>query len=282
MRSSSNASTSSGPEIGLLDLFDLKAQEIGAARLLFLILLQGSQRLTGGAPLGDFLAQLLAQWQEVGVAIQEIDVLFRAQQAHMFALPVYIDQPACHLLKYLLRDGAPIDTRHGTPGAENVAREHKLPIFRRNVVFAQQGSKGDTRVRALHIRNDAIAPTRHPSLLSRRYGYAARASASAASNGDQSMWMGGKASNGEDAFYGGAFAAGAHEIRANLAAQQRAYGVDDNRLTRARLACKDVKQAMQLRCRLSIMAKSLIFNSSNICSTWKPARDYESSPISLA
>ncbi len=49
----------------------------------------------------------------------------------------------------------------------------------------------------------------------------------------------------EDAFYGGAVAAGAHEIRANLAAQQRAYGVDDNRLTRARLACEDIKKAMQ-------------------------------------
>ena len=48
-------------------------------------------------------------------------MLFRTQQAHMFALTVDIDQQAGYLLEYLLRESSPIDTSYGTPGTEDIA-----------------------------------------------------------------------------------------------------------------------------------------------------------------
>ena len=122
-------------EVGFLDLLDLVAQEIGAAGLFFFVLLQRGQGFTGIAPLGDSGAELLAQGKQFGVAVEEVDVLFGAQQAHVFALPMNIDQPARDLLEHLLGDGAGIDARDGAARAEDITREDELSIFRSDIVF---------------------------------------------------------------------------------------------------------------------------------------------------
>ena len=82
----------------LLDLLDLVAQELGATGLFAFILLQREECLACTAPLGYPGTQLFAQWQQIGVAVEKVDVLFGAQQAHMLALAVNIHQPARHLL----------------------------------------------------------------------------------------------------------------------------------------------------------------------------------------
>ena len=109
-------------QFGSLDLVDLKTQELRPAALVAFGLLQRLQRFACVAPLRHFRAQLRTQRQQLRVAVQEVNVLVRTQQAHMFALPVDIHQPACHLLQHLLRECAPIDARNGASRrAENVA-----------------------------------------------------------------------------------------------------------------------------------------------------------------
>src|SRR5581483_1956406 len=234
-------------QVSFFDLLYLEAQELGAALLLAGILLQGLQRFLRAAPLGYFLAKLFAQGEQFGVAIKEVNMLFRSQQAHMLALTVNVNQPACNLLEHLLRVDATIDARHGATGAENVAREDQLPIFRQDIVLVQEGRQRDQGVGALGI---GVQGLRMPALG--MLEFLEHRSRAVAHGGERwsfhlsplvaYRWQG---LNREDPLDAGAFASRAHKLGPDFATEQGVHSVNNDRLARACLACKDIKQAMQ-------------------------------------
>src|SRR6266702_8643592 len=133
-------------EFRLLDLLDFEAQKFGTADLLAFVLLKCVQVFAYSAPIGDFCGELFAQGQQFCIAVKEIDMLLRPQQAHVLALTVNIDQPAGYVLKCLLGDEPTIDACDSAASAGDIATENEFAIVWCDTVFVEQSSKSNTGV----------------------------------------------------------------------------------------------------------------------------------------
>src|SRR5579875_1903929 len=154
-------------------------------------------------------------------------MLVRSQQAHMFALPMNIYQPASDLVQNLLRISAAIDARNRATGAKDIAAEDELSIFWLDIIFAQQRCESDTGIRALHIRVIAEG-------AGRDLGFGSLEERRASAYRSQHLYLfvpvldGRKLLKRKYTLHAGTFTAGAHELRTDLATEQSVHGVDND------------------------------------------------------